>query len=393
MVSPLMSIYPRADLAFERGEGAYLYGGDGRKYLDFGSGIAVTALGHCHPRLVEALRGQAGALWHCSNMYRIPAGERLAQRLVDRTFADSVFFANSGTEAIECGLKMVRKHHHDRGQGERYRVIACQGSFHGRSLAAIAASGKEKHLQGFAPPMDGFDQVAFADLNEMRAAVTPQTAAILIEPVQGEGGINPAPLDYLRGLRQIADEFGILLFLDEVQCGMGRTGKLFAYEWAGIEPDILAAAKGLGGGFPIGACLAKEGPASAMTPGSHGSTFGGNPLAMTVAGAVLDIMLKDGFLEKVEGMGRLLFEKLEQLVGAHPKVLSSVRGSGLMIGLECLVKNSELRDKLAENGMLVVNSGEHVIRMLPPLIIGQSHVDEAVAIIGKSCKELAVEGT
>ncbi len=386
-----MPTYMRVDLAFERGEGAYLYTGDGRRYLDFGAGIAVAALGHCHPHMVAALGEQAASLWHCSNMYRIAGGERLARRLVEECFADSVFFTNSGTEAIECGLKMIRKYFDDAGQPERYRVICCEGSFHGRSLAAIAAAGKAAHLQGFAPAMDGFDHVAFANLNEMRAAITPETAAILIEPVQGEGGINPAPAEYLKALREIADEFGLLLFFDEVQCGMGRTGRLFAHEWAGIKPDIMALAKGLGGGFPVGACMATEAVASALGPGSHGSTYGGNPLAMAVGNAVLDIMLEDGFIENVHRIGEILFEKLQELVELHPGVLASVRGKGLMIGLECIGENKLLRSRLAENSMLVVNSGSNVIRLLPPLVIDENQVNEAIAILDKSCRELAGE--
>lgn len=391
MIPALMPTYMRVDLAFERGEGAYLYTGDGRRYLDFGAGIAVAALGHCHPHMVAALGEQAASLWHCSNMYRIAGGERLARRLVEECFADSVFFTNSGTEAIECGLKMIRKYFDDAGQPERYRVICCEGSFHGRSLAAIAAAGKAAHLQGFAPAMDGFDHVAFANLNEMRAAITPETAAILIEPVQGEGGINPAPAEYLKALREIADEFGLLLFFDEVQCGMGRTGRLFAHEWAGIKPDIMALAKGLGGGFPVGACMATEAVASALGPGSHGSTYGGNPLAMAVGNAVLDIMLEDGFIENVHRIGEILFEKLQELVELHPGVLASVRGKGLMIGLECIGENKLLRSRLAENSMLVVNSGSNVIRLLPPLVIDENQVNEAIAILDKSCRELAGE--
>ncbi len=388
-----MPTYMRVDLAFERGEGAYLYTEDGRKYLDFGSGIAVAALGHCHPHMVAELGKQAASLWHCSNMYRIPGGERLAQRLVDSSFADSVFFTNSGTEAVECGLKMIRKYYDDIGQPERYRIISCEGSFHGRSLAAIAAAGKAAHLKGFAPAMDGFDHVAFANLNEMRAAITPETAAIMVEPIQGEGGINPAPAGYLKSLREIADEFGLLLFFDEVQCGMGRTGRLFAHEWSGIAPDIMSSAKGLGGGFPLGACMATEAVASALTPGSHGSTYGGNPLAMAAGNAVLDIMLEDGFLENVQRIGKILFERLQDLVKSHPMVLTSVRGEGLMIGLECVGENKVLRSRLAENSMLVVNSGTNVIRLLPPLVIDENHVDEAIRILDKSCRELAGEGT
>ena len=392
MISPVMPTYARADLAFERGEGVYLYAADGKRYLDFGTGIAVASLGHCHPRLMEALTAQAGRLWHCSNLYRIPEQVRLAERLIEATFADTVFFCNSGGEAVETALKMARKHHHAQGHPERYRVITCEGAFHGRSLAGIAAGGQEKHLKGFGPVVEGFDQVAFGNLNEMRAAIGPETAAILVEPVQGEGGIRPMDLDYLRGLRDIADEFGVLLMLDEVQCGMGRTGKLFAHEWAGIEPDVLASAKGLGGGFPVGACLAKEAPASALTAGSHGSTFGGNPLAMAVAGAVLDVILEDGFLGAVDAVARRLWRRLEALVAEHPQVFEGVRGAGLMIGLQCVGENTDVVAKFTQGGLLTVAAGENVVRLVPPLIIDDGHVDEAIAIMEKASVELAEEG-
>ena len=392
MISPVMPTYARADLAFERGEGVYLYAADGKRYLDFGAGIAVAGLGHCHPRLIEALAAQSGRLWHCSNLYGIPEQVRLAERLVEATFADSVFFCNSGGEAVETALKMARKYHDAQGHPERYRVITCEGAFHGRSLAAIAAGGQEKHLKGFGPAVEGFDRVAFGNLNEMRAAIGPATAAILVEPVQGEGGIRPMDLDYLRGLRDIADEFGVLLMLDEVQCGMGRTGKLFAHEWAGIEPDVLASAKGLGGGFPVGACLAKEAPASALTAGSHGSTFGGNPLAMAVANAVLDVILEDGFLGTVDAVARRLWRRLEELVAGHPKVFEGVRGAGLMVGLKCVGENTAVVAKFTEGGLLTVAAGENVVRLVPPLIIDDGHVDEAMAIMEKASVGLAGEG-
>ncbi len=384
-----MPTYGRSDLTFERGEGVYLHATDGRRYLDFASGIAVTALGHCHPRLVEALRDQASRLWHCSNLYTIPGQERVAQRLVDNSFADSVFFANSGAEAVECGIKIIRKYFDDKGQPERYRIIACAGAFHGRTLASMAAGGQEKHLAGFDPVTDGFDHVAFGNLNETRAAITPETAAILVEPVQGEGGIRPAAAEYLRGLRQVADEFGLLLFFDEVQCGMGRTGKLFAHQWAGVAPDLMAVAKGLGGGFPIGACLATEEAASALTVGSHGSTFGGNPLAMAVAEAVLDVILGEGFLGRVEEVAGLLARRLGELVEAHPRVLSEVRGMGLMLGLKCRLDNIALKDRLVDSGLLAVTAGDGVVRLVPPLIIEDSHVEEALAILDRCCREMA----
>jgi acetylornithine/N-succinyldiaminopimelate aminotransferase len=378
-----MPTYARADIAFEKGEGVYLFGNDGRRYLDFGSGIAVTALGHCHPHLVKALTEQAQKVWHTSNLFRIPAGEKLAERLVANSFADTVFFTNSGAESNECAIKIARKYQHDTGHPERYRVITCGGAFHGRTLATIAAGRQEKHLKGFDPIVDGFDQVAFGNLNELRAAITKETAAILVEPIQGEGGIRPATLDYLRGLRKVADEFGLILIFDEVQCGMGRTGKLFAHEWAGIAPDVMPLAKGLGSGFPLGACLANEKAAVGMTSGTHGSTFGGNPLAMAVANAVLDVMLSDGFMERVERMGKLLWQKLDDVVRRHPKVFAELRGANLMLGLKCVVPSGEMVDRLRASGLVTVGAGENVVRVLPPLIVGESHVNEAVGIIDR----------
>ncbi len=388
MITPVLPNYARADLAFEKGEGPYLYAAGGKRYLDFGAGVAVTSLGHCHPRLIAALNKQAGELWHCSNLYQIPEQTRLAERLVANTFADSVLFVNSGAEAVETSVKMARKYQSDNGHPERFRVITCEGAFHGRTLAMIAAGGQEKHLAGFGPVVDGFDQVAFGNLNEMCAAIAPETAAIMVEPVQGEGGIRALSLDYLKGLREICDEFGVLLILDEVQCGIGRTGKLFAYEWAGIEPDILASAKGLGGGFPVGACLAKEAPASALTAGSHGSTFGGNPLAMAVANAVLDVVLEKDFLDQVNAVAKRLWSKLEDITAAHPAVFESVTGSGLMVGMKCVIPNTDVAAKFTEGGLLTVGAGDNVVRLVPPLNIEDSHVDEAVAIIESAAKEL-----
>ena len=392
MISPVMPTYARADLAFDKGEGVYLYATDGKRYLDFGGGIAVTGLGHCHPHLIKALSGQAGRLWHCSNLYQIPEQTRLAERLVEASFADSVFFNNSGAEAVETSIKMARKYHDAQGHPERYRVVTCEGAFHGRTLATIAAGGQEKHLAGFGPVVDGFDQVAFGNINEMRAAIGPETAAILVEPVQGEGGIRPMSLDYLKGLREIADEFGVLLIFDEVQCGVGRTAKLFAHEWAGIEPDVLAAAKALAGGFPIGACLAKEAPAAALTSGSHGSTFGGNPLAMAVANAVLDVVLADGFLDRVDAISRKLWTRLEELVAGNPKIFKEVTGAGLIVGLKCVPENATVVGKFTEDGLLTVAAGNNVVRLVPPLIIEDPHVDEALTIMEKACAELAAGG-
>ncbi len=391
MISPVMPTYGQPELAFEKGEGVYLYAAGGKRYLDFGAGIAVAGLGHCHPHLIEALMGQAEKLWHCSNLYQIPEQMRLAERLVAATFADSVFFNNSGAEAVETSIKMARKFHSENGRPERFRVITCEGAFHGRTLATIAAGRQEKHLAGFGPVVDGFDQVAFGNLNEMRAAIGPETAAILVEPVQGEGGMRPMSLDYLKELRKTADEFGILLIFDEVQCGMGRTGKLFAHEWAGIEPDVLATAKGLGGGFPVGACLAKEAPAAAMTAGSHGSTFGGNPLAMAVGNAVLDIILADGFLDHVDAVARRLWSRLEDIAAAHPTVFEGITGAGLMLGLKCVSENSAVVEKCTEAGLLLVVAGGNVVRLVPPLIIEDSHIDEAMEILEKAAGELAKE--
>lgn len=385
MIPAVMPTYRRADLAFERGEGAYLYATDGRRYLDFASGIAVTGLGHAHPHLVKALQEQAAKLWHCSNLFRIPDQERLAERLVANSFADTVFFANSGGEAIECGIKLVRKYHDETGNPGRYRIICLEGAFHGRTLAAISAGGQDKHTEGFEPLVDGFDHVGFGNMGELRAAITGETAGILVEPVQGESGVRIASPEYLAGLRQVADEYGLMLFFDEVQCGMGRTGKLFAHEWAGVAPDVMAVAKAIGGGFPVAACLATEAAAIGMTASVHGSTYGGNPLAMAVANAVLDVILDDGFLERVEAIARLLRERLEGLVEGYPAVISEVRGAGLLIGLKCAVPNTELAARLRENGMLTVPAGDNVVRLLPPLIIDESHVEQALDILGRSC--------
>lgn len=389
MSSAVMQTYRRLDVAFEKGEGPYLYTADGQRYLDFGGGIAVVSLGHCHPKLVEALNRQATRLWHCSNLYRIPEQERLAQRLVDATFADAVFFCNSGAEAMECGLKLIRKHFDDRGEPQRYRVITCSGAFHGRTLATIAAGGAAKYLNGFDPVMEGFDHVPFGNLNEVRAAIGEETAAIAVEPVQGEGGIRPADAEFLRGLRQTADEFGLLLFLDEVQCGMGRTGRLFAHEWAGIVPDVMAIAKGLGGGFPIGACLASGAAAAALTAGSHGSTFGGNPLAMAVGNAVLDVMLAEGFLDHVRMVGERLRARLTVLAGRYPTVLSEVRGTGLMLGLKCVMDSGAVVEHLFKEGLLTVPAADNVVRLLPPLTIEDDHVAEALTMLERVCADLA----
>ena len=388
MVPVVMPTYARADLAFERGEGASLFATDGRRYLDFGSGVAVTALGHAHPRLVAALRAQAGKLWHCSNLYRVPGQERVAAKLVERSFADTVFFCNSGAEALECCIKTARKYHHAGGDPRRYRVICAEGAFHGRTLATVAAGGQKKHMEGFAPAVEGFDHVPYGNLNALRAAITPETAAILVEPVQGEGGIIPGDPDYLRRLRATADEFGILLMFDEVQTGMGRTGTLFAYEQLGIAPDVMGIAKGLGGGFPVGACLATEHAARGMTAGSHGSTFGGNPLAMAVAETVLEVMAEPGFLAHVVATGRLLRQRVEAACAGFPHVVEEVRGLGLMLGLKARIPNTELGARLRANGLLTVGAGDNVVRLLPPLIIGEREIDEAVGILSHTFSEV-----
>ncbi len=381
MSDALMPTYARADLAFERGEGAYLYTADGRRFLDFGSGVAVNSLGHAHPHLVAALQAQAGKLWHCSNLYRIPEGERLAERLCAASFAERAFFCNSGAEAIEGAIKIARKHYHETGRPERTRIITCEGAFHGRTLAALSAAGNPKYVAGFGPAVEGFDQVAFGNMNELRQAIGPQTCGILVEPIQGEGGIRVADPDYLRALRKVADEFELLLIFDEVQCGIGRTGKLFAHEWADIAPDVMALAKGLGGGFPVGAILASAEAAKGMVAGSHGSTFGGNPMAMAVANAVLDIVNDAAFLDRVARVGGYARARLADLVARHPQVFAEPRGTGLMLGLKCVVPNAEMMARLRDQGLLVVAAAENVIRLMPPLVIEESHVDEAVGIL------------
>jgi acetylornithine/N-succinyldiaminopimelate aminotransferase len=387
VIPAVLPTYARADVAFDRGEGAWLYATDGRKFLDFASGVAVTGLGHAHPHLVDALTAQAQKLWHCSNLFQIPGQQRLAERLVANTFADTVFFGNSGAEALECTIKMVRKYHSATGHPERYRIIGFNGSFHGRTLATLAAAGNPKYLAGFGPPIEGFDHVAFNNLNELRAAITPETAGILVEPVQGEGGVRPASPDFLKGLRQVADEFGLLLAFDEVQCGIGRTGKLFAHEWVGVAPDVMAIAKAIGGGFPMGACLATERAAQGMTAGTHGSTFGGNPLAMAVGNAVLDVVLEPGFLDKVQRDATRLRERLEFVAGKHPQVFAEVRGHGLLLGIRTAVPNTEVVKRLLDEGMLTVSAADNVVRLLPPLVIGKAEIDAAEVILDKVGRE------
>ncbi len=383
MIPSVMPTYGRSEIVFERGEGAYLYAADGKRYLDFAAGIGVNSLGHAHPHLVEALTRQAGRLWHTSNLYTVPEQKILADRLVAASFADTVFFCNSGVEAVEGGIKACRRYHAVDGHPERWRVITFEGAFHGRTLTALAAANNAKHLDGFGPRADGFDQVAFGNMNEVRAAITAETAAILVEPVQGEGGIRPAEPDFLKRLRAVCDEFGLLLMLDEIQCGMGRTGKLYAHEWAGIQPDVLACAKGIGSGFPLGAILATEAAARGLTPGTHGSTYGGNQLAMAVGNAVLEVILADGFLDGVQRVAKSLRARLEAQVASHPQLFKAVRGSGLMLGLVCAAPNLDVVARLRDAGLLSVPAAENVIRFLPPLIIGESHIEEAVASIEK----------
>ncbi|MYZ49252.1 aspartate aminotransferase family protein [Propylenella binzhouense] len=387
--SALYSTYARADLTFERGEGAWLIATDGRRYLDFMGGIAVNSLGHAHPHLVAALKDQAEKLWHVSNIFQIEGQRRLAARLAAATFADRVFFGNSGAEAIEAAIKTARRYHFVKGRPERYRIITFEGAFHGRTLAAIAAGGQKKYLEGFGPPVAGFDQVPFGDRKAVEAAIGPETAAILVEPIQGEGGIRAFPPEELRWLRALCDEHGLLLVLDEIQTGVGRTGRLFAYEWAGITPDIMAIAKGIGGGFPLGACLATEEAASGMTVGTHGTTFGGNLLAMAVGNAVLDVVLAEGFLERVRTVGVLLKQKLAGIVDAYPAVLEELRGEGLMLGLKCRVPNGEVAAAAREAGLLLVAAGDNVVRLLPALTIEDREVEEAVARLDRALARIA----
>ena len=387
MITPVMPTYARTDIVFERGEGMYIFAADGTRYLDFGTGIAVASLGHAHPHLVEALTAQVGKLWHCSNLYRIAGQETLAERLVAASFADSVFFCNSGAEAVECGLKMLRKYQDTIGNGGKYRVITCDNAFHGRTLATISAGGNPKHVEGFGPMLEGFDHVAFGNTNELREAITDETAAILVEPIQGEGGIVPADSEYFVRLRETADEYGLVLFFDEVQTGVGRTGKLFAHEWTGITPDIMSVAKGLGGGFPVGACMATERVASALIAGSHGSTFGGNPLAMSAANAVLDVILADGFLDQVQARSDNLREQLTAVVTSYPTVLEELRGGGLLLGVKCKVPNMDMVNGMIAKGLLTVAAGDNVVRFIPPLIIEDSHIAEACAILEETCRE------
>jgi acetylornithine/N-succinyldiaminopimelate aminotransferase len=379
MIPSVLPTYNRAPLSFVKGEGAWLIEADGRRFLDLGAGIAVNALGHAHPALVAALTAQAQALWHTSNLYNIPAQQELADRLVAATFADTVFFTNSGTEACELAVKMVRRHFHDAGQPARTQIIAFEGSFHGRSAAGIAAAGSEKMTHGFGPLLPGFTHLPWGDHDALAAAIGDDTAAILIEPVQGEGGIRPLPDQCLKGLRDLCDEHGILLILDEVQCGMGRTGRLFAHEWAGTRPDIMMVAKGIGGGFPLGAVLATEHAASAMVAGTHGSTYGGNPLACAVGNAVMAEIATEDFLQGVRARAGYMRQRLEALVASHPDVFEEVRGTGLMLGLKCKVPNTDVLNACYDQLLCTVPAADNVLRLLPPLNITEAEIAEALA--------------
>ena len=387
--SPLLPTYARADVAFVRGDGAWLEASDGERYLDFGAGIAVCALGHSHPKLVEALTRQGEKLWHVSNLFRIPEAEALGQRLTDATFADYVFFTNSGAEAVEGAIKTARKYHAVSGHPERFRLITMEGAFHGRTLATIAAGGNPKYIEGFGPKVDGFDPVPFGDIEAVKAAIGPYTAGVLIEPIQGEGGMRVPPHGFLRQLRDLCDERGILLVLDEVQSGMGRTGKLFAHELSGVTPDIMAVAKGIGGGFPLGAFLATKEAGKGMTVGTHGTTYGGNPLATSIGSAVLDVILAPGFLDAVAHKGIVFKQKLAALKDQFPNVIAEVRGEGLLLGLRLNVPNTDFTLTARSEHMIVIPAGENVVRLLPPLIIEETEMNEAIARLEKTCRRMS----
>ena len=388
MTSHLMPTFARVNLAFERGEGVWLTATNGERYLDFTSGVAVNALGHAHPHLVAALTEQAQKLWHVSNLYEIPESERVAQRLCAASFADFVFFCNSGAEALEGAIKCARKYQYANGHPERFRIITFEGAFHGRTLATLAAGGQKKYLEGFGPVAEGFDQVAPGDLEAVKRAITEDTAAILIEPVMGEGGVRVVAPPFLRALREICDQRDLILIFDEVQSGMGRTGDLFAYQHTGVTPDVMALAKALGGGFPVGAFLATAEAAKGMTAGTHGSTFGGNPLAMSAANATLDIMLAPGFFDHVKRIGLLFKQRLAEIKDHYPALIAEVRGEGLLVGLRAIVPAGELVDALRGEKMLVVAAGDNVVRLLPPLIISEQEMAEGVARLDRACANL-----
>jgi acetylornithine/N-succinyldiaminopimelate aminotransferase len=388
MPSAIVPTYVRADLTFERGDGCWLTTTTGERYLDFGAGIAVNSVGHSHPHLVEALMNQGGKLWHTSNLFQMPEGERLARRLADATFADLVFFANSGAEANEAAIKMARKRHAIDGNPERFGILTFEGAFHGRTLATLAAGGQAKYLEGFGPKVQGFDQIPLGDLEAVEAAIGPQSAAIMIEPIQGEGGVRVVPAAFLRGLRAICDEHRLLLIFDEVQTGVGRTGRFFAYEYSGIHPDILTAAKGIGGGFPLGVCMATADAAKGLTAGVHGTTFGGNPLAMAIGNAVLDIVLAPGFIENVARLGLLARQQLAELKDHHPHVIEEVRGEGLMIGLKLKVPAAGFAALARNHRLLTIPAGDAVVRLLPPLVISDDELSEGVRRLHATCADV-----
>ncbi len=388
MISAVLPTYNRAPLAFVKGEGSWLITQEGSRYLDLGAGIAVNALGHAHPALVAALTEQAGQLWHVSNLYQIPQQQQLAEMLVDKTFADTVFFTNSGTEAAELAIKMARKYHYERGQADRVQILSFDGAFHGRSTGAIAAAGSEKMTKGFGPLMPGFRQLPWGDHAALQAAITDQTCAVIIEPIQGEGGIRVVPDQCLKGLRDLCDSTGTLLIFDEVQCGVGRSGKLFAHEWAGVTPDIMMVAKGIGGGFPLGAVLATEAAASGMVAGSHGSTYGGNPLGCAVGLAVLQIVAEDSFLDAVSQKSAQFRQGLEGLVAAHPQVFEAVRGQGLILGLKCKASNLDIVKAAYGEQLLTVPAADNVIRLLPALNISAPEITEALARLDRAATAL-----
>jgi len=386
--TPLFDTYARAPLRFERGEGVWLIAEDGTRYLDFAAGVAVNSLGHAHPHLVSALKDQAEKVWHLSNLYEVPGQEKLAARMTAVTFADKVFFTNSGAEALECAIKTARRYHFAKGQPEKFHIITFEGAFHGRTLATIAAGGQAKYLEGFGPKAPGFYQVPFEDIAALKEAISEETAAILIEPIQGEGGIRVASKEFLQELRALCDEYGLLLIFDEVQCGIGRTGKLFAYEATGITPDIMAVAKGIGGGFPLGACLATQEAAAGMVAGTHGSTYGGNPLAMAVGNAVLDVVLEEGFLEHVRDVALVFRQGLASLQDRFPDVIEEVRGEGLMLGIKAKVPSGDLLKAIRAEKLLAVPAGENVIRLLPPLITTSAEAREGLARIERAAEQL-----
>lgn len=389
MREAMMPTYSPPDFVPERGEGSYLIDSEGQRYLDFMAGIAVNAFGHCHPHLAATLKQQVDRLWHTSNVFRIAEGERLAERLVAECFADHVFFANSGAEAMECAIKTARRYQHDRGHTDKKRIITFTGAFHGRTISTVAACKVPAHCEGFFEGDLGFDQVEYGDLDALARTLDERTAAVILEPVQGEGGIRPASAEFLQAIREACDASGSLLIFDEVQCGMGRTGKLFAHQHHNVAPDIMALAKGLGGGFPIGACLATRAAGDCMVFGTHGSTFGGNPMATAVGNAVLDLMLEPGFMDQVNTRGAQLIDGLNGLIREHPKVLDSVRGLGLMIGLKCTVENTAVLMAARERKLLLAKGGDNMVRMLPPLNISSEEADEALSIIADCCQALA----